>query len=38
LGVRQHPPQQGENTDALLQGLGLSVAEIDHLRSLKAVA
>ncbi len=38
LGVRHQPPKQGENTDALLQGLGLSVAEIDHLRSLKAVA
>jgi crotonobetainyl-CoA:carnitine CoA-transferase CaiB-like acyl-CoA transferase len=38
LGVRRQPPQQGENTDELLQGLGLNAAEIERLRSLKAVA
>ena len=38
LGVRHQPPQQGENTNELLLGLGLSVAEIEHLRALKAVA
>ena len=38
LGVRHQPPQQGENTDELLQGLGLSLADIDNLRALKAVA
>jgi crotonobetainyl-CoA:carnitine CoA-transferase CaiB-like acyl-CoA transferase len=36
--VRHQPPHQGENTDELLQGLGLSDAEIKRLRSLKAVA
>ena len=38
LGVRHQPPKQGENTDELLQGLGLNAAEIERLRSLKAVA
>jgi len=38
LGVRQQPPQQGENTDELLQGLGLSAIEIEDLRAIKAVA
>jgi crotonobetainyl-CoA:carnitine CoA-transferase CaiB-like acyl-CoA transferase len=38
LGVRQQPPQQGENTDELLQGLGLSAVEIENLRAIKAVA
>jgi crotonobetainyl-CoA:carnitine CoA-transferase CaiB-like acyl-CoA transferase len=38
LGVRHQPPKQGENTDELLQGLGLSSAEIAHLRHCKAVA
>jgi len=38
LGVRQQPPQQGENTDELLQGLGLSAVEIEDLRAIKAVA
>ena len=38
LGVRLEPPFQGENTDELLRGLGLSAAEIDQLRALKAVA
>ena len=38
LGVRHQPPQQGQNTDELLQGLGLSAADIARLRALKAVA
>jgi crotonobetainyl-CoA:carnitine CoA-transferase CaiB-like acyl-CoA transferase len=38
LGVRHQPPHQGENTDDLLQGLGLNAAEIERLRALKAVA
>jgi crotonobetainyl-CoA:carnitine CoA-transferase CaiB-like acyl-CoA transferase len=38
LGVRRQPPRQGENTDELLHGLGLSAAEIERLRSAKAVA
>ena len=38
LGVRHQPPKQGENTDELLQGLGLSAAEIAHLRQCKAIA
>lgn len=38
LGVRRQPPYQGENTDELLQGLGLTAAEIERLRALKAVA
>ena len=38
LGVRRQPPQQGEDTDELLWGLGLEPAEIDRLRTLKAVA
>jgi crotonobetainyl-CoA:carnitine CoA-transferase CaiB-like acyl-CoA transferase len=38
LGVRQHPPHQGENTQELLQGLGLSEPEIGYLRAIKAVA
>ena len=38
LGVRHQPPKQGENTHELLQGLGLSLAEIENLRALKAVA
>jgi crotonobetainyl-CoA:carnitine CoA-transferase CaiB-like acyl-CoA transferase len=38
LGVRRQPPTQGENTDELLQGLGLSAAEIAHLRNILAVA
>jgi crotonobetainyl-CoA:carnitine CoA-transferase CaiB-like acyl-CoA transferase len=38
LGVRHQPPKQGENTDELLQSLGLSTAEIERLRALKAVA
>ena len=38
LGVRHQPPHQGENTDELLQALGLSAADIAQLRALKAVA
>jgi crotonobetainyl-CoA:carnitine CoA-transferase CaiB-like acyl-CoA transferase len=38
LGVRSHPPLQGENTDELLAGLGLSVDEIARLRDAQAVA
>jgi crotonobetainyl-CoA:carnitine CoA-transferase CaiB-like acyl-CoA transferase len=38
LGVRHQPPTQGENTDELLQSLGLSSAEIAHLRNIQAVA
>ena len=38
LGVRRQPPQQGENTHEILQGLGLGSAEIERLRALKAVA
>ena len=38
LGVRRQPPRQGENTDELLQSLGLSAAEIALLRSIQAVA
>ena len=38
LGVRRQPPRQGENTDELLQGLGLGASDIERLRALKAVA
>jgi crotonobetainyl-CoA:carnitine CoA-transferase CaiB-like acyl-CoA transferase len=38
LGVRREPPFQGENTQELLSGLGLSMAEIARLRSIQAVA
>ena len=38
LGVRSHPPAQGENTDAVLTGLGLSADEIGQLRATRAVA
>jgi crotonobetainyl-CoA:carnitine CoA-transferase CaiB-like acyl-CoA transferase len=38
LGVRRQPPTQGENTDELLQGLGLSTADIQRLRSIQAIA
>jgi crotonobetainyl-CoA:carnitine CoA-transferase CaiB-like acyl-CoA transferase len=38
LGVRHQPPKRGENTDELLQGLGLSLADIENLRAIKAVA
>jgi crotonobetainyl-CoA:carnitine CoA-transferase CaiB-like acyl-CoA transferase len=38
LGVRRQPPTQGENTDELLQGLGLSTVDIQRLRSIQAIA
>jgi crotonobetainyl-CoA:carnitine CoA-transferase CaiB-like acyl-CoA transferase len=38
LGLRQHPPTQGQDTDALLAGLGLPQAEIARLRAAAAVA
>jgi len=38
LGLRQHPPTQGQDTDALLTGLGLSQPEIARLRAAGAVA
>ena len=38
LGLRQHPPTQGQDTDALLAGLGLPHAEIARLRAAAAVA
>lgn len=38
LGVRRHPPRQGQDTDELLIGLGLSPDQVSQLRALKAVA
>jgi crotonobetainyl-CoA:carnitine CoA-transferase CaiB-like acyl-CoA transferase len=38
LGVRQHPPKQGQDTDALLNSLGLSSTDIADLRKQGAVA
>ena len=38
LGVRQHPPTAGQDTEALLQGLGLAPAEVQALRERGAVA
>ena len=38
LGVRQHPPQQGEHTDEVLTALGLSAAEVAQLKAEGAVA
>ncbi len=38
LGVREHPPSAGQDTDALLAGLGLDAAEIARLRQDRAVA
>ena len=37
LGVRQHPPQAGEHTDALLSELGMSTEAIAALRAVGAV-
>jgi crotonobetainyl-CoA:carnitine CoA-transferase CaiB-like acyl-CoA transferase len=37
LGVRQHPPQSGEHTDALLSELGMSTEAIAALRAVGAV-
>jgi len=38
LGVRQHPPKKGQDTDALLSSLGLASADIAALRAQGAVA
>ena len=38
LGVRQQPPRQGQDTDELLTGLGLSKEQIATLREARAVA
>jgi len=38
LGVREHPPRQGQDTDAVLTELGLSAASIASLRESRAVA
>ena len=38
LGVREHPPSAGQDTDALLADLGLDAAEIARLRQARAVA
>ncbi len=38
LGAGGHPPTQGQDTEALLTGLGLSAQEVQRLREAKAVA
>ncbi len=38
LGVRIDPPAQGQDTDALLTGLGLSAQDVQRLRDAGAVA
>lgn len=38
LGVRLHPPRQGEHTAGLLGELGLTAAEIDGLKQANIVA
>ena len=38
LGLRQHPPTQGQDTTALLEQLGLDHAAIERLRMTRAVA
>ena len=38
LGLRQHPPTQGQDTTALLEQLGLDQAAIARLRATRAVA
>jgi crotonobetainyl-CoA:carnitine CoA-transferase CaiB-like acyl-CoA transferase len=38
LGVRQDPPSQGQDTDALLMALGLSAPDVQRLREAGAVA
>ena len=38
LGVRLNPPRMGEHTQALMQGLGYSAEEIQHLRAQAVVA
>ncbi len=38
LGVRLNPPTKGEHTDAILQELGFQIAEIEKLKTLRAIA
>ena len=38
LGAGGHPPTQGQDTEALLTGLGLSVQDVQRLRETRAVA
>ena len=38
LGVRADPPSQGQDTDALLIALGLSVQDVQRVRDARAVA
>jgi crotonobetainyl-CoA:carnitine CoA-transferase CaiB-like acyl-CoA transferase len=38
LGVRLNPPTKGEHTDAILSSIGVASADIERIRSLKAVA
>ena len=38
LGVRLNPPTKGEHTDAILQELGVQIAEIEKLKTLRAIA
>lgn len=38
LGVRLHPPKQGEHSNAVLQEAGLSLEQIEQLRAQQALA
>jgi crotonobetainyl-CoA:carnitine CoA-transferase CaiB-like acyl-CoA transferase len=38
LGLRMHPPSQGQDTDALLAALGLGSEAIAQMRAAGAVA
>ena len=38
LGVRLNPPTKGEHTDVILQELGFQIAEIEKLKTLRAIA
>ncbi len=38
LGVRLNPPTKGEHTNAILQELGVQIAEIEKLKTLRAIA
>ena len=38
LGAGGHPPTQGQDTEDLLTGLGLSVQDVQRLREIRAVA
>ena len=38
LGVRLNPPTKGEHTDEILQELGVQIAEIEKLKTLRAIA